>query len=310
MPNLINIAFQGGTHGSYLQFCIDKFSKKTKDLQGLPFTRNKTSHAKLEYSGLVMSYHPTFDGYKNKDEPHILITMEEKDLLFIERWVTIRAGDFGVDTSKDLVKVTTEFLKRFSWDKKFKQYYNLDLLKSNYTIPKFILRDSYKMSFLDPSKNGFIVNDKMLRTNMPKNTYLFPVSSFWDKNSFYESLKKLDEFFDLKLVISDTTIHDKFLQGLHFIETKNRGEEVITAIKNLQDIDITNLDTVEQAYVSAWIEKNNRFITIPVSNQFFRTTGEILQWLENYPEHYKAMNPNLPTFNNIPNPYHLWNSKK
>jgi hypothetical protein len=67
---------------------------------------------------------------------------------------------------------------------------------------------------------------------------------------------------------------------------------------------------VEQAYVSAWIEKNHEFVTVPLTNSFFSTTGEITYWLEHYPKHYKAMNPNLPTFDGKPNPFHLWNLKK
>ena len=44
MGNIVNIAFQGGTHGNYLRFCIDKFSTLTKSLEGTPFTENNTSH--------------------------------------------------------------------------------------------------------------------------------------------------------------------------------------------------------------------------------------------------------------------------
>ena len=35
-----------------------------------------------------------------------------------------------------------------------------------------------------------------------------------------------------------------------------------------------------------------------------------MDYLKYYPEHYKAMNPNLPKFNGIPNPFYLWNLKK
>ena len=75
-------------------------------------------------------------------------------------------------------------------------------------------------------------------------------------------------------------------------------------------MDIIHLDIVEQAYISAWIEKNYEFVVVPACDQFFQSTAEIINWLKHYPEHYKAMNPNLPTFNNIPNPFHLWNLKK
>ena len=128
MTHIVNIAFQGGTQGNFLRFCIDKFSTLTPRLDGLPFNQNMTSHVELQYSGLVKNYDPTDTGFMHTDEPHILITIDQEDLLFVERWVTIRAGDFGVDTSEELVTLTPDFLKKFPWQEKLKKYYNLDTI--------------------------------------------------------------------------------------------------------------------------------------------------------------------------------------
>ena len=87
--------------------------------------------------------------------------------------------------------------------------------------------------------------------------------------------------------------------------TKDRVHQVIECIQKRQEMDISNLDTVEQAYVAAWIERNHDYITIPFTNYFFTKVSEINQWLDLYPQHYKAMNPNLPKFNNIDNPFFL-----
>ena len=310
MAHIVNIAFQGGTHGNYLRFCIDKYSRLTPDVAGTPFTDNNTSHQPLKYSDLIDLYHPIDNEpfFKNTDEPHILVTVDKEDLLFIERWVTMRAGDFKVNVSENTVSLHKIFLKQFLWKDKFKDTYNIDPSKES--IPKFLMRDFYKLSFLDLDKNGFIVNDSRLRSNKPKNTFCFPLSSFWNKDKFYKTLQEASDRLDLKLDISDRTVHDNFLAGLNFLESKDRANDVIKAIQNKQDIDISVLDVVEQAYLSAWIEENNKFVIVPVCDQFFQSTGEILNWLKHYPQHYKAMNPNLPTFNNIPNPFHLWNSKK
>jgi hypothetical protein len=310
MSKLVNIAFQGGTHGNYLRFCIDKFTTLTPDIVGTPFTENNTAHVDLEYSGKVDRYHPTTEApfFKNTDEPHILITIEKEDLLFIERWVTMRAGDNKVDISKDLVNTHSDFLSHFHWTDKFKKYYNIDLTKNK--APKFILRDFYKLSFLDPEKNGFIEFDKKLKMHQPKNTFQFPVSSFWDKDRFFDTLQQASDSLNLELDISDKTIHNTFLNRLNFFDTKNRANDVIQSIRNSEDCDIKALDIVEQAYVSAWLEENNRFVVVPICNHFFQSTEEIFDWLKHYPQHYKAMNPNLPKFNGIPNPFHLWNLKK
>ena len=50
---------------------------------------------------------------------------------------------------------------------------------------------------------------------------------------------------------------------------------------------------------------------MPLIDNFFKNTNEIINYIKFYPEHYKAMNPNLPMFNNMPNPFflHRQNSK-
>ena len=310
MGNLVNIAFQGGTHGNYLRYCIDKFSRHTPELKGTPFTDGGTSHKKLQYSGEVTRYmtNQTTPYFQNVDQPHILITVEPADLLFLERWVTMRAGDFNVDTNKNTVKFNSDFLKTFNWDTVFQKYYNVDLL--NDSIPRFLMRDFYKLSFLDTDKNGFIKFDKVLRKNKPKNTFEFPLSSFWDTDKFFSTLKNASQVMSLDLDLSNTSVHETFLDKLNFLESRYRAQDIIKNIEQKKDVSTLDLDTVEQAYISAWIEKKYDFVHIPLTNNFFNSTGEILDWLKYYPQHYKAMNPNLPTFNGIPNPFHLWNLKK
>jgi hypothetical protein len=312
MSRLVNIAFQGGTHGNFLRYCIDKFSTKTPNINGTPFSDNNTSHnAEINYSDTITRYHPTDNPapyFSNTNEPHILITVSKDDLLFLERWATIRAGDFNIDTNHNEILFSKEFLTKFPWKDKIEKYYGIDL--SITPAPRYIIRDFYKLSFLDKSKNGFIEVDNLLKLHMPENTFCFPLANFWEKDKFKSTLAQASRELDLGLNLSDLQVHDIFLSKLHHISTRTRALDIIQAIQSKTNIDISNIDTVEQAYLSAWIEENNRFVIVPQSNSFFKTTGEIMKWLQTYPKHYKAMNPNLPKFNGIPNPFHLWNLKK
>lgn len=308
MSHLVNIAYQGGTHGNFLRYVLDRFSSLTPKLEGLPFSDHGVSHESLSYSGKISRYHPnkTSPHFDRTDQPHILITVEPEDILLLERWATTRTEN--LDVMGDNIKLNSLFLESFNWQKRFLEVYNIDVSKES--IPRFILRDFYKLSFLDIKKNGFITFDKLLRNTKPTNSYLFPVSSFWDKSKFLHELGKLDRKFSLGLDLSDLSVHDIFLSKLDHLKTRHRVLETIQNIKERIVTDTRELDTVEQAYLSAWIEKNHDFVTVPLTNTFFNTTGEILDWLDNYPQHYKAMNPNLPFFGNKPNPFHLWNSKK
>ena len=312
MGNIANITYQGGTHGRFLTFFLDKFSRRTPEISHSPFTKAGTSHnGKEMLSGKFPDWHPLADGknyFKNTNEPHVMITVEPEDLLNIERSVTTRAGDLNVDTNNDNVAITSDFLDHFPWADKCAEMYNLDL--TTHTIPRFIMRDFYKKSFLYPEQNGFIVIDRAMRNDKPAKCFEFPVSHIWNKDKFIKTINTLDKELDLQLDIPDYTIHDTFRAKFPPLATEHRTKDAIDHIKNKQDMDISDLDTVEQAYLASWIEKNYDFITVPLTNYFFQSTREICQWLEYYPQEYKAMNPNLPIFNGIPNPYHLAKLKK
>jgi hypothetical protein len=75
------------------------------------------------------------------------------------------------------------------------------------------------------------------------------------------------------------------------------------------DTSLADLDVATEGFLYAELEKNNDFIQMPLTNRFFRDTAEINQFIEHYPGHYKAMNPNMPKFNGIPNPYYLKKDK-
>lgn len=309
MKPLVNIAFQGGSHGHFLKYILDRYSSLTPNITQLPFEQDGTSHKELQYSGKFEIYHPIpFDKpiWKDPDLPHVLITIDKEDVVFIERWVNIRANGFNLDTNQDTIKFSEEYFNVVPMKQKLQDLYGVNSLD----VPRCVLRDFYKQSFLNLDANGFIHRDKMCRQQKPKNTFMFPVSAFWDEEYFYKKIKELNERFSLGIREIDQDVYDSFIKKLPWIKTKNRVFEIIDAIKTKKDLDISQIDTVEQAYIGAWIEKHNDFITIPYSNSFFQNTKEIIQWLQHYPQHYKAMNPNLPSFNGIPNPFHLAKLKK
>jgi hypothetical protein len=320
MKRLLNIAFQGGTHGNFLRYFIDRFSALTPEIKELPFTENGTSHNAIKYSGLIHRYHPVFgigdifsttEGFDNVNEPHILISVSTNDILFLQRIVNQRAGDHKIDIDQEYVSLSSDYIKMYKIKDKFNNLYNINV-NENTRIPKFIFRDFFKLSFLDLTKDGFIEENARWILNLPINCKLFPVSAFWNKELFFSNIERINKEFDLKLTVDQNAeyVYDLFVKNIKQYDTRNRCEIIIEALKNKQNLDISNIDTVEQAYLSAHIEKKYKFITVPLTNYFFKSTSEILKWIEWYPEYYKAMNPNLPTFNGIPNPYYLHNLRK
>ena len=110
---LVNIGYFGGSHGAFLKFFVDKFSKKTSDITSSPFLVNGTSHnTEVKYSGRVHRY--TFEdtdgtvrnNYKleNKGEPQILITLDEESQMNFLRLHFTRKSDHEL-TSADFTKL-------------------------------------------------------------------------------------------------------------------------------------------------------------------------------------------------------------
>ena len=100
MGNIVNITYQGGTHGSYLTYCIDRYSELTEPITELPFSGG-TSHKQIRdvSKSFINQYHPNQNPkpyFKNQNEPHILVTINEEDLLFIERWSFLFQFESGI----------------------------------------------------------------------------------------------------------------------------------------------------------------------------------------------------------------------
>ena len=119
-------------------------------------------------------------------------------------------------------------------------------------------------------------------------------------------LQELDSKFDLDLNFENfDDIHEEFLKRNRILDTHRNTDTVLDAVKENRDVPVPPLDIIQQAYVYAELEKQYDFVTMPMTEDFFATTKEITDYANLYPEHYKAMNPNLPKFNNIDNPFFL-----
>jgi hypothetical protein len=274
----IYILNAGGCHGHYLTYLIDRLSADTPSITELPFNNLGNSHIRLAYSGYARFLDVDQYQDKNLKESNIIKLIYPNEILYYERVAMARAGDANRDLHN--LQLDISFMETYNkvFYEKIKKIYNV----SSNRVPKFILRDAYKTGFLDWSSQGSVVSSKedigWINNNLKDNNnlYLFEVNKFFSLESISKELKIIDERFGLNLNLEE-----------------------------LEYVHIPELDILQQAYVYARLEKNNDFITMPMTETFFTDTQEIIDYINYYPEHYKAMNPNLPIFNNIPNPFFL-----
>ena len=322
MERIVNVAYLGGSHGAFLEYFVDKFSKLTPDIKESPFMPNGTSHKlSVKYSGKIYRY--TFEDingqarndyeFVNKGEPHVLIVVDEESIFNFTRLFFMRERDHElISTSFKQTDKTVLLSEKFvqMYHLKIKEIYNYNI--ESRECPAIIVRDFLKLTFLNLNKNQSLQSTKKTLKNIDDKTVCINLSDIWNTEKFIKKMKEASDRLNLELELGEeaVSLHKEFLSKRTTHATFNRVFEIIEHIKQKTYYDCKGLDIVEQAYLSVWIEKNNDFIQTPNTRDFFKDTLEIIEYIDLYPNHYKAMNPNLPTFNGIPNPFYLYNLKK
>ena len=307
----IYIFNSAGCHGHYLTYLIDRLSKKTPPIKELPFNHLGNSHNKLAYSGFsefFADYTEIKEKVINLTGTNVVKILYSNDILYFERVAMNRANDAGRDVNnlhKDI-----SFLKSYSKEfyDKIHELYSID----NDNVPKWLLRDAFKMGFLDIERQGSVIelkrDIKWLDDNLKKNNAIHytQVDVFFTTDTLKKELQDLDQKFALNLDFSELEkIHEDFMGRNKILQTHKNTQIVLDAISNKKDIAIPPLDIIQEAWVYAQLEKKYDFVIMPMTEDFFKTTKEIVDYITLYPQHYKAMNPNLPKFNNIDNPFFL-----
>ena len=309
MNTHIYIFNSAGCHGHYLTYLIDRLSKRTPKIEKLPFNELGNSHESINYSDFAkfvdVVKHEENKNLKNKN---IIKILYSNNILYYERVAMARAGDANRDINN--IHKDISFLKSYNkefYDKIYKLY-SID----NDSVPKWLLRDAYKLGFLDWDKQGSVVTTKQDvrwvegHLSGQNKVHHTQVGVFFTTEKLKKELQVLDNQFDLDLSFNDVEyIHEQFLIRNSILKTHGHTDLVLDAVKQNRDIPVPPLDIIQQAYVYAQLEKQYDFITMPITDGFFKTTKEILKYVKMYPKHYKAMNPNLPKFNNIDNPFFL-----
>ena len=93
----------------------------------------------------------------------------------------------------------------------------------------------------------------------------------------------------------------------HQLEIRINANIENSSIKEVHKklLTLENLDIIEQAWIETMLEKQYDNIIFPYGNNWFKNTKQIIDFLETYPTYLKHMNPRLPWYNNIKNPFYL-----
>lgn len=322
MGYLANVVYFGGTHGAYLRYFLDRFSKKTPPITQSPFLPNGTSHSlDVTYSGAFNRYTledpdgKPYNNYEFKNEdPHIFINFTADCVynhlrLYLKRPSDHELTSHQVQEMDRYILCSDDFARMYS--EKIRDIYNVDLSKTN-SLLRSIARDFFKIMIIDRNNHQMVVESKNITGKIRDIDHVIDLKNFYDTDNFIIEMQELNNKMNLDLEIEQSAydLHNEFISKMYTSRTYNRARQIVDAVKDGKFDTISGLDVVEEAYINATLEESFDFVIMPFVENFFQDTHEVLRYIENFPNHYKAMNPNLPNFNGKPNPFHLWKSRK
>ena len=298
--HLLDIVYQVGTFGMFLRWFIDKYSILTPEVSKDPFTSIGTAHREVPWSGKVWCGKPHELKREGTQRPLCFVVPSTwKHFLFLASAVWYR-GDDKKNAPDDLYKKAIgeqhEDL-RPAVDSIMDLYNIKD--RSHFTwLQKFIVRDWYKLSFLEDIRKNHhyqttqtIIKDKFMNS---QDLFLLDMETFFNWQTFVPNIKKLDQHFNLEIDWERIKEMQKdFMKGYDRDTIRQECNYVIDVLENGSDESLDKLSVVAEAYVSAHFEKLNPEIQMPLTNRFFRDLEEINRYIEHYPHWYRRKNPNL-----------------
>ena len=302
----IQIIYAPGTFGNLLRWLLNRFSPDCK-FQHIndPWDIDNRVHERDEkelYNKKFIRSHQVRDkgGYEpDPDAEKIIITFDKDELLFVERCGFYRnpGNENEQGRYQSIISASTNnLLKLFNYN-------------SNKTS-KMVEKELCKIQWHDHENHTWW--NSMFKFMADPKCNQFKIDAFFNKDLFVSQLEKIDKRFKLNLQIDEKIIENitNKISQMYVIQTKNRAYEVLHAIKNKENIDCSQLDILEQSWIEVILEKQYRSLIFPYGTNWFENTNQINEFVETYPSYLKHMNPRLPWYNGIKNPFYVKNKIK
>tara|TARA_X000000950_G_C13811734_1_gene617942 strand:+ start:180 stop:1115 length:936 start_codon:yes stop_codon:yes gene_type:complete len=305
MEMKVQVIYAPGTWGNTLRWMLDRFSKGSK-FAGInsPWDIDVRNHgfSKKLFNNRFIREHQLVQGKYSPIKPNtsnIVVRFNQVDFVFVERCGFYRNP--GYETEE---KRYTQIIKQA--DKNFvEQTFGARPLYGNGGLVKCVAKELYKIRFHDLKNNTYW--NAMSALMQDGNNYQFDLSSMFSEDKLFAELESVSERFNLDLNIDNEVIVN-VVQGIrnsYVVETKDRFKQVLDAISLGKDISCGDCDIVEQAFIESELEKTNDSVLFPYGVNWFENTICINEFLTTYPKYLRHMNPRLPWYNDIKNPFYL-----
>jgi hypothetical protein len=127
----------------------------------------------------------------------------------------------------------------------------LKLDKNHPNCPKDILKEFFKIGFLQPEQHGFIKRQQ-INIHQDCRVHRFPFSAFYDKQAFIKELTDLSLFLKMPFDSNEPALHQLHKEFLNKQPYKNAKKECddLVRIGTIPD----NINLIYEAYIAAKLE--------------------------------------------------------
>ncbi len=293
----IQIIYHAGTFGNLLRWLLDRFSPdcQFKNIDN-PWDQNhRVQDESYEYNQKFIRGHQIkrIDNFLDPLADKIVINFYLDDLLFAERCAFYRVPGCETEDGRYKNIISNTDIKLLS------------LFKINKnTSYKIVAKEIYKIQLHDHENHKWW--NGMMRFMKNNTHYQFSIYALWNKEDFIKELESISNKFSLNLNINENIISNitEKISKMYPISTRNRAKNVLRAIKENVNIECDELDILEQAFIEVILEKQHDSVIFPYGTSWFKNTNQINEFLNTYPSYLKHMNPRLPWYNNIKNPFY------
>ena len=293
----IQIVYHPGTFGGLLRWLLDRFSPdcQFKNIDN-PWDENHRVQGVFEYNQRFITGHQINreESLMDSEASKIVINFNLDDLLFAERCGFYRNPEQETEQARYkciIDRTDTKILKLFNINKD--------------EMHKSVAKEIYKIQLHDHENHKWW--NKMTKYMKNNTHYQFSIYALWNKADFIKELQSISNKFSLNLNINENIIGNitEKISKMYPISTINKAKNVLKAIKENINIECDELDILEQAWIEVILEKQHDSVIFPYGTNWFKNTNQINEFLNTYPSYLKHMNPRLPWYNNLKNPFYL-----
>ena len=297
MERQTQIVYAPGTWGNTLRWLFDRFTKGSK-FQSVdsPWDSDGRAHGfrDEDFNDKFGRAHQLAGRHDSPDPDAFKIVMgfDPSDLVFVERCGFYRNPGCETDSKRhaQVIKLAdSNFVKQEFGD----------------TSSKCVAKELYKIQFHDLKNHAWW--NAMNQYMEDSNHYQFNLTSMFNETALVDELESLSKRLDLKLKIDNKVIINVVhkVSDSYVVKTKDRVKHALDAISEKRDVQCEDFDIIEQAFIESELEKINDCVLFPYGVNWFKNTNAINDFLSTYPKYLKHMNPRLPWYNNIKNPFYL-----